>query len=53
MKENLKAYSKPKLTNHGRIAKLTQGGSGMMSESATLGMMYSCDNTTKKPNPNC
>jgi hypothetical protein len=52
MKQNLKAYYKPKLTNHGRIVKLTQGGSGMMSESASL-QMFSCNDQTKKPNNQC
>lgn len=51
MKQNQKIYSKPKLTNHGRIVKLTQGGSGMASESAA--MMDGCLNTTRKPNSMC
>lgn len=50
MKQNLKAYSKPKLTNHGRIVKLTQGGSGMANESA---MMNGCLVPTRKPNTMC
>ena len=52
MKQNQKPYSKPKLTNHGRIVKLTQGGSGMSSESASP-TMFTCAVTTKKPNMNC
>ena len=51
MKQNLKVYSKPKLTNHGRIVKLTQGGSGMANESAN--MMDGCLVPTRKPNSMC